>query len=65
MTCCGLIGTITADTIEIEDGRTLRAFRSVGGILYQAAALSGLGVPAALFSRCGGEPSAWNSRICG
>ena len=55
MTCCGLIGTITADTIEIEDGRTLRAFRSVGGILYQAAALSGLGVPAALFSRCGGE----------
>ena len=48
---CGLFGTITADTIEIEGGRT---FRSVGGILYQAAALCGLGVSVALSAR-GGE----------
>jgi len=47
---CGLIGTITADTIVHEDGRPVR---SIGGILYQAAALSGLGVPSVLFSNCG------------
>jgi len=47
---CGLIGTITADTIVHEDGRPVR---SIGGILYQAAALSGLGVSSVLFSNCG------------
>ena len=47
---CGLIGTITSDTIETPDGRTCRA---IGGILYQAAALSGLGVASVLFSNCG------------
>jgi len=50
MRTCGLIGTITADTIDYDDGRS---FLSVGGILYQAAALCGLGVPTALFSNCG------------
>lgn len=50
MPSCGLIGTITADTVEIDQVRT---FRSVGGILYQAAVLCGLGVPPSLFSYCG------------
>jgi len=47
---CGLLGTITSDTIEADDGRTRQ---SIGGILYQAAALCGLGVPSVLFSNCG------------
>ncbi|MCX6566405.1 MAG: PfkB family carbohydrate kinase [Candidatus Aminicenantes bacterium] len=50
MPSCGLIGTITADTIEVDNGRT---FRSVGGILYQAAVLCGLGVSTVLLSHCG------------
>jgi len=50
MSSCGLMGTITADTIEVDLGRS---FRSVGGILYQAAALSGFGVSVTLFSHCG------------
>ncbi len=47
---CGLLGTITSDAIEVEKGRTRQ---SLGGILYQAAALCGLGVPSVLFSNCG------------
>lgn len=47
---CGLIGTITSDTIETPDGRTHHA---LGGILYQAAVLAGLGVSPVLFSVCG------------
>ncbi len=47
---CGLIGTITSDTIVHDDGRPCEA---IGGVLYQAAALSGLGVSPALFSQCG------------
>jgi len=47
---CGLIGTITSDTIESPDGQIRRA---IGGILYQAAALCGLGAAPALFSNCG------------
>jgi len=63
MSRCGLIGTITSDIITAEDGpgaaregavaAGARTFHTIGGILYQAAALSGLGVPAALFSHCG------------
>jgi hypothetical protein len=47
---CGLIGTITSDTIVHDDGLPREA---IGGVLYQAAALSGLGVSAALFTQCG------------
>jgi len=52
MPTCGLIGTITADTIKYDDGRS---FGSVGGILYQAAALCGGGTATALFSNCGDD----------
>jgi len=50
MRTIGLIGTITADTIRYDDGRS---FRNIGGILYQAAVLCGLGVETALFTNCG------------
>jgi hypothetical protein len=50
MPTCGLIGTITSDTIEYDDGRS---FRNIGGVLYQAAALCGGGTATALFSNCG------------
>jgi len=46
----GLIGTITSDTIVYDDGRL---FQNVGGILYQAAVLCGLGVETSLFANCG------------
>jgi hypothetical protein len=43
----GLIGTISRDEIAYENGRT---FRQLGGILYQAATLCGLGEPTHLFA---------------
>ena len=48
----GLIGTITSDHVIVEDRPPLR---SLGGILYQAAVLCGLGEDVALFSNCGEE----------
>jgi hypothetical protein len=48
----GLIGTITSDHIVVEDRPPLR---SLGGILYQAAVLCGLGEDVELFSNCGEE----------
>ncbi len=50
MSTFGLIGTITSDTIVRERGRPLRG---LGGILYQAAALCGLGEEVLLYSNCG------------
>ncbi|MBN1938424.1 MAG: carbohydrate kinase family protein [Candidatus Aminicenantes bacterium] len=47
---CGLIGTITSDSIVQEDGPP---HETLGGVLYQAAAFSGLGQKTALFSHCG------------
>ncbi|MBM3294872.1 MAG: hypothetical protein FJY82_10145 [Candidatus Aminicenantes bacterium] len=46
----GLIGTITSDTILYDDGRS---FRSLGGVLYQAAVFCGLGLETSLFTNCG------------
>lgn len=46
----GLIGTITSDEILYDDGR---AFRGLGGVLYQAAALCGLGHRVRLAAQCG------------
>jgi sugar/nucleoside kinase (ribokinase family) len=46
----GLIGTITLDHISYQTGR---AFVGLGGVLYQAAVLCGLGEEVWLFSRCG------------
>lgn len=46
----GLIGTITSDRILYDDGRS---FRMLGGVLYQAAVLCGLGENVRLFSNCG------------
>jgi hypothetical protein len=48
----GLIGTITSDHIIVDDRPPLR---SLGGILYQAAVLCGLGEDVELFSNCGEE----------
>jgi len=48
----GLIGTITSDHVIVEDRPPLR---SLGGILYQAAVLCGLGEDVELFSNCGDE----------
>jgi len=48
----GLIGTITQDHIIVEDGPPLR---NLGGILYQAAVLCGLGEDVELFSNCGDD----------
>ena len=50
MSTFGLIGTITSDTITHDDGRILKG---LGGILYQAAALCGLGEEVFLYSNCG------------
>jgi hypothetical protein len=50
MSTFGLIGTITSDTITYDEGRVLKG---LGGILYQAAALCGLGEEVFLFSNCG------------
>jgi hypothetical protein len=46
----GLIGTITRDRIVHEAGST---FDGVGGVLYQASVLAGLGEEVFLFGRCG------------
>ncbi len=46
-TLFGLVGTITQDTITQSSGRVLSG---LGGILYQAAGLSGLGQDIALYS---------------
>ncbi len=46
----GLIGTITSDEIIYDDGR---AFRGLGGVLYQAAALCGFGHRVRLAAQCG------------
>jgi hypothetical protein len=46
----GLIGTITRDRIVHEAGPT---FDGVGGVLYQASVLAGLGEEIFLYGRCG------------
>lgn len=46
----GLIGTITLDHISTHSGQS---FVGLGGVLYQAAALSGLGEEVSLYSLCG------------
>ncbi|MGA2361832.1 MAG: PfkB family carbohydrate kinase [Candidatus Aminicenantales bacterium] len=46
----GLIGTITMDRIVHESGPT---YEGVGGVLYQASVLAGLGEEVFLFGRCG------------
>jgi hypothetical protein len=48
----GLVGTITYDYISFSSGRS---FSGLGGILYQAAALCGLGKEVHLFSNLGEE----------
>lgn len=50
MSTFGLIGTITSDIITLDDGCVLKG---LGGILYQAAALCGLGEEVFLYSNCG------------
>ena len=46
----GLIGTITSDHITVDDRPTIHG---LGGILYQAAVLCGLGEDVHLFANCG------------
>lgn len=46
----GLIGTITHDVITYESGKS---FEGVGGVLYQAAVLCGLGTEVILFTNLG------------
>jgi hypothetical protein len=46
----GLIGTITSDRIARDEGGS---FEGLGGVLYQAAVLCGLGEEVRLFSNCG------------
>lgn len=48
----GLIGTITSDEITFESGQ---AFRGLGGVLYQAAVLCGLGKQVHLYTNLGEE----------
>lgn len=48
----GLIGTITSDHITQDSGRT---YHGLGGILYQAAVLCGLGEDVFLHANCGLE----------
>lgn len=48
----GLVGTITSDNITFEEGRILEG---LGGILYQAAVLCGLGKEVSLFTNLGEE----------
>jgi sugar/nucleoside kinase (ribokinase family) len=46
----GLVGTITSDLISYHSGRT---FEGVGGVLYQAASLCGLGHDVFLYTNLG------------
>lgn len=48
----GLIGTVTSDHIVREEGGS---FEGLGGVLYQASVLCGLGENVRLFSNCGDE----------
>lgn len=48
----GLIGTITSDEITFDSGQTIRG---LGGVLYQAAVLCGLGKQVHLFTNLGEE----------
>lgn len=48
----GLLGTITYDLITFETGN---AIEGLGGILYQAAALCGLGLDVALYTNVGAD----------
>jgi len=48
----GLIGTITHDFITYESGQT---FEGIGGVLYQAAVLCGLGQEVSLYTNLGEE----------
>lgn len=50
MSAFGLIGTITSDEITLDSGKSNRG---LGGILYQAAVLCGLGESVFLYSNCG------------
>lgn len=52
MSYFGLIGTITSDHITQDSGRT---YHGLGGILYQAAVLCGLGEDVSLHANCGLE----------
>jgi len=56
----GLIGTITHDVITTAAGRV---FRGLGGILYQAAALCGLGKDVFLHARVGRDLSAEVTKV--
>jgi hypothetical protein len=49
---CGLIGTITSDNISWGPGRTREG---LGGILYQASVLCGLGEDVSLITNCSRE----------
>jgi len=62
MRAFGLFGTITADTIAYDDGRS---FENIGGILYQAAVLCGLGIETALFTNCGADLAPDVERLTG
>jgi len=46
----GLIGTVTSDDITYDSGRQ---YKGLGGILYQAAVLCGLGEEVFLYANCG------------
>jgi sugar/nucleoside kinase (ribokinase family) len=48
----GLIGTVTHDFISYESGQT---FEGIGGVLYQAAVLCGLGQEVSLYTNLGEE----------
>ena len=48
----GLIGTVTYDIITSEAGS---AFEGIGGVLYQAAVLCGLGKHVSLYANLGDE----------
>lgn len=48
----GLIGTITSDEISFDSGQTIRG---LGGVLYQAAVLCGLGKEVHLYTNLGEE----------
>ena len=48
----GLIGTITHDVITLESGQS---FEGIGGVLYQAAVLCGLGREVFLYTNLGEE----------
>jgi len=48
----GLIGTITSDEISFDSGQTIRG---LGGVLYQAAVLCGLGKEVYLYTNLGEE----------